>query len=299
MIAELNSIPKKSQLIIDARGCDFIDKEISEFIKDFKNDHAPHKQISLNLIGFKDQYKIHNYIDFINVTTYDVQSALTPQQVIKVLKEGNNRFLNDTCIHRSVTADIKSTAHMQHPIAVIVGCIDSRVPVEIVFDMNFGDLFCIRIAGNVVNDDVLASAEYACQVVGAKLIVVLGHTCCGAIQAACNGVKQGHITNLLAKIEPAIAAENTTIANRDGNNRVFVDHIMHLNVANTMQRIYSDSSVLRGMIQSETIGIVGAIYDINNGHVNFKDLSDQLYALTPGINDMVAIKSSKVINAEL
>ncbi len=299
LIAELNAIPKKSKLIIDARDCDFIDKEIIEFIKEFKNDHAPHKQISLNLIGFKDQYKIHNYIDFINVTTYDVQSTLTPQQVLKVLKEGNNRFLNDTCIHRSLTADVKNTAHMQHPIAVVVGCIDSRVPVETVFDMTFGDLFCIRIAGNVVNDDVLASAEYACHVVGAKLIVVLGHTHCGAIQAACNGVKQGHITTLLAKIEPAIAAENTTLDQRDGHNHVFVDHIMRLNVANTMQHIYSESPVLREMIQAETIGIVGAVYDVNSGNVNFKDLSDQLYALAPGLNDQVAIKSSKIINAEL
>lgn len=273
LVAELESIPKKAQLIIDARYSDYIDKEILEFIKEFQKEQAPHKQISLNLIGFKDHYNIHNYIDFINVTTFDVQATLTPHQVLSILKEGNQRFLDDTRIHRSFNVDIKHTAATQHPIAVVLGCIDSRVPVETILDMSFGDLFCVRVAGNVVNDDVLASIEYACHVMGAKLIVVLGHTRCGAIQAACEGVEQGHITQLLAKIQPAIAAETETISHRNSNNIEFMYNVTELNIANTLQHIYQESDILRSMTDKDEIGIVGAVYDVNSGEVNFKDFS--------------------------
>ena len=276
LVAELDSIQKKSQLIIDARYSDYIDKEIIEFINDFKESQAPHRQISLNLIGFKDRYMIHNYIDFINVTTYDVQSILAPHQVLNILREGNQRFLKDTCIHRSLKIDIKHTATTQHPIAVVLGCIDSRVPVETIFDMSFGDLFCIRIAGNVVNDDVLASLEYACHVIGVKLLVVLGHTRCGAIMAACDGVEQGHITQLLAKIKPAIAAEIKTESNRNGSNHEFVTNVTKLNTANTLQHIYHESSILRLMIDQDDVGIVGAVYDVNTGAVEFRDFSPQI-----------------------
>lgn len=246
LIAELDSIPEDSQLIIDARYSDYIDKEIVEFIKEFKDEQAPHRQISLNLIGFKEQYNIHNYIDFINVTTYDVQSILDAPKVLRILIEGNYRFLHDTRIHRSSKIDIKHTAVTQHPIAVVLGCIDSRVPVETIFDMSFGDLFCVRVAGNVVNDDVLASVEYACNVVGAKLIVILGHTRCGAIQAACDGVEKGHITQLLAKIKPSIKAETRTTTNRTSTNHEFVHQVTELNVANTLQDMYKRSDILRG-----------------------------------------------------
>ncbi len=273
LVAELDAIPRNSLLTIDARYSDYIDKEIIEFLKEFQSEHAVHKHISLNLIGFKEHYQIHNYIDFINVTTYDVQSTLTPHQALNILKEGNERFRNDTCIHRSFKTDIAHTATTQHPIAVVLGCIDSRVPVETIFDMSFGDLFCIRIAGNVVNDDVLASMEYACNVVGAKLIVVLGHTGCGAIQAACDSVKKGFITQLLAKIKPAIAAETYTSQDRSGKNHHFVHKVTQLNIANTIHTIYHESEILSTMIDQEKIGIVGALYDINSGEASFHDFS--------------------------
>lgn len=276
LVAELDSIPEDAHLTIDARYSDYIDKEIVELIKEFQEEQAPQKRISLNLIGFKDSYDIHNYIDFINVTTYDVQSTLTSQQVLTILKEGNQRFLEDICIHRSFKTDIKHTAVTQHPIAVVLGCIDSRVPVETIFDMSFGDLFCVRVAGNVVNEDVLASIEYACNVVGAKLIVVLGHTRCGAIQAACDGVEKGHITQLLAKIKPSILAETATIANRSGQNSDFVHHVTELNIANTLQHLYQKSTILRSMIDDDSIGLVGALYDVSSGEVDFKDFSSSL-----------------------
>jgi len=275
LVAELDSIPKNSQLIIDARYSQYIDKEIVELLKEFQQE-APHKQIALNLIGFKDTYDIHNYIDFINVTTYDVQASLTPLEVLTLLYEGNQRFLQDKRIHRSPKIDIKYTAQTQHPMAVVLGCIDSRVPVETVFDMSFGDLFCVRVAGNVVNEDVLASIEYACHFVGAKLIVVLGHTRCGAIQAACDGVEKGHISQLLAKIKPAVNAETRTTVNRTSANLQFLSSVTSLNIANTIQQIYKSSDILRLMIEKNEIAIVGAIYDVESGQVKFSDFADDL-----------------------
>ena len=295
LIAELESIPNKSQLIIDARYSDYIDKEMIEFIKDFKNEQAPNKHNYLNLIGFKDRYNIHDYIDFINVTTYDVQSTLNPQQVLNILREGNQRFLSDNCIHRSVHTQIQYTASKQFPIAIVLGCIDSRVPVETVFDMGFGDLFCIRIAGNVVNNDVLASIEYACQVVGAKLIVVLGHTKCGAVQAACDGVNQGHITQLLDKIQPAIDAEQTTTNERNSTNTLFVKHVTEFNVAHTLHQIYHGSNVLQQLINSDNIGIIGAIYDVSSGEVNFSNYASKVVAFETDNHHIFAEKLNQMI----
>lgn len=272
-IAELNAIPRHSQLIIDARNASYIDKEIIELMHEFKREQAPTRQIALNFEGFKDHYNIHNVIDFIKVTTYDIQANLRPEQVLNILQEGNQRFLQDMRIHRSPKLDMQQTAKAQHPIAVVLGCIDSRVPVETIFDMTFGDIFCIRVAGNVINMDVIASMEYACHVVKAKLIVVLGHTRCGAIQSACDGVQEGNITRLLAKIKPAIAAETETQENRTGQNMHFVNQVIHLNVANALQHIYQKSPILSTLVDNEEIGIAGAVYDVNSGTVHFKDYS--------------------------
>lgn len=283
LIEELDAIPNKSQLIIDARYSKYIDKEILELIQDFQYEQAPRKQISLNLIGFKKEYEIHDHINFINVTTYDVQAALTPQQALNILHEGNQRFIDDTRIHRSLTIDIKHTSATQYPMAVVLGCIDSRVPVETIFDMSFGDLFCIRIAGNVVNDDILASIEYACHVVGAKLIVVLGHTRCGAIAAACDEPPKGssHIPALLEKLHPAVEAEQATRSAQELSQDKQLHRVTELNVANTLKDIYQGSKILKPKLKDNTLAMVGAIYDVNTGQVNFKNFAKQAKELKP------------------
>lgn len=285
LVEELDSIPKKSQLIIDARYSKYIDKEILMLIQEFQSEQAPRKNISLNLIGFKQNYAIQDHINFINVTTYDVQASLSPKQILNILREGNQRFLQDTRIHRSLNIDIKHTSATQHPIAIVLGCIDSRVPVETVFDMSFGDLFCVRVAGNVVNDDVLASIEYACHVLGVKLIVVLGHTRCGAIAAACDDVKEGHITQLLAKIKPAIKAETSTTSNRTSENDSFVGHVTELNVANTLQGIYEGSPILKKQVEENNLGMVGAVYNVGTGKVQFKSFADRAKELHKNPNN--------------
>lgn len=270
LIAELKSIPKDSQLIIDARFTEFMDKEIIEYLEEFKEHLAPQKNISLNLMGFKSNYTIHDHIDFINVTTYDAQSILTPLDVLEILKQGNQRFLKDQRIHRSNMMDIQHTAQTQHPIAVVLGCIDSRVPVETIFDMTFGDLFCIRIAGNVVNDDVLASIEYACHIIGAKLIVVLGHTRCGAITAACQNIEEGHMTQLLNKIKPAIQIQEKNQLSPD------IEKITHLNIAHSMLEIKNRSSILANLLNKNKIGMVGAVYDVTSGQVHFSNYQPEM-----------------------
>lgn len=277
LIAELNTIPNDSQLIIDARFTEFMDKEIIEFIQEFKEEQAPQKNISLNLTGFKDHYAIHDHVNFINVTTFDAQSVLSPTKVLDILKQGNERFLNDQIIHRSNMMDIQHTAKTQHPIAIVLGCIDSRVPVETIFDMTLGDLFCVRIAGNVVNDDILASIEYACHVVGAKLIVVLGHTGCGAINAACHNFKEGHITQLLKKIKPAIHVQEKVSSTI---NEHFIEHVTHLNIAHSMSEITHKSPILHQLLEEQKIGIVGAVYDIHSGRVQFSDYQKELMNFT-------------------
>ncbi|MBA2648743.1 MAG: bifunctional SulP family inorganic anion transporter/carbonic anhydrase [Legionella sp.] len=295
LIAELDSIPRNSRLIIDARYSHYIDKEILELLKVFRDEQAPNKQISLNLIGFKDQYDIHNYIDFINVTTYDVQANLRPAQVLSILQEGNVRFLNDIRINRSNQADVRLTSKAQHPIAVVLGCIDSRVPVETIFDMSFGDMFCVRIAANVINDDILASMEYACNVVGAKLILILGHTQCGAIQSACDGIKKGHITQLLTKIKPAITAETTIQSNRNSQNVAFVNHVTELNVANTLKTIYARSEILHNMIDNNEISMTGAVYEVHSGKVRYKNYREELLKLDGQENEHLANKLEEVL----
>ncbi len=288
IIAELNTIPKHSQLIIDARYAEFIDKEITEYIHDFSTEQAPLRHIALNLIGFKENYNISNHINFINVTTYDTQAQLTPLSALNILREGNERFLKGKRIHRSNHIDIQHTSEAQHPIAIVLGCIDSRVPVETVFDMTFGDLFCVRVAGNVINEDILASIEYGCHVVGAKLIVVLGHTGCGAIQSACNDVEVGHITQLLAKIKPAITASQLMHPKPSDT----VTTVTHLNVANSMLEIFHGSTILKNLVVENKIGIIGAIYDIKTGQVKFSmyDSEIQLFNNSENLTFVDAIK---------
>ena len=173
--------------------------------------------------------------------------------------------------------DVQLTAKSQHPIAVILACIDSRVPVETIFDVSFGDLFCIRIAGNIINDDILASIEFACQIVGAKLIVVMGHTACGAIKAACGDYEGGYITQLLSKIKPAIKIQKTISSTVDDK---FVEDVTELNVVNSMVEIIKKSPIIDQLINENKIGLVGAVYDVNKGKVNFSEYEDKINYFT-------------------
>ena len=203
--------------------------------------------------------------------TQELQSAITPVMALKLLQDGNKRFENNLKVNRNLLQQANETSGSQHPFAVILSCIESRTSVELIFDQGLGDVFSVRIAGNVINEDILGSMEYACKVVGAKIIVVLGHTQCGAIRGACDHVEMGNLTALLNKIQPAIYEENSETENRNASNYIFVEKVASIHIKRTLHAILDRSPILKEMIETGTIGIIGAKYDVATGVVDFYD----------------------------
>jgi len=202
--------------------------------------------------------------------TPESQSAITPSQAIEILKQGNVRFTSGSTTSRDYQSQVSQTAGGQYPLAAVVSCIDSPLPTEIVFDQGIGDIFNARIAGNFVNEDILGSLEFACKVAGAKAIVVMGHTSCGAIKGACDKAELGNLTQLLEKITPAVdAVETPEGADRSSANAAFVDAVAAKNVEFTLAKIRENSSVLNEMLEANEIEIIGAMYDVATGKVSF------------------------------
>lgn len=203
--------------------------------------------------------------------TKEMQNAITPSQALELLKDGNKRFVNNLKINRNLLQQANETSDGQHPFAVILSCIDSRTSAELIFDQGLGDIFSTRIAGNIVNEDILGSMEFACKVAGSKIIIVLGHTKCGAVKGACDHVELGNLTALLGKITPAIDAEKTITDNRTSSNSEFVEKVSTINVKRTVDAIMAQSPILKEMIEKGEIGIAGGTHDISTGEVYFYD----------------------------
>lgn len=203
--------------------------------------------------------------------TRETQATMTPQKSLEYLKEGNQRFQNNLKANRNLLEQVNDTSEGQFPFATILSCIDSRVSAELVFDQGLGDIFSVRIAGNFVNEDILGSMEFASKVAGTKLIVVLGHTSCGAIKGACDDVKMGNLTAMLSKIKPAVNATNepSNQSLRNSKNSDFVDSVAENNVLITIANIRKQSPILKEMEDNNEIAIVGGMYDINTGAVTF------------------------------
>lgn len=201
--------------------------------------------------------------------TKETQEKVTPRMALQYLREGNQRFLNNLKLHRNLLNQVNETSDGQYPFAAILSCIDSRISAELIFDQGLGDIFSIRIAGNILNEDILGSMEYACAVANSKVIVVLGHTNCGAITSACNNVEMGHITHLVDKLKPAIALEKTVLFQRNGQNNDFVNKVSIINVELTIDEIRKRSPILREMEKEEKIMIVGGLYEVETGEVKF------------------------------
>jgi carbonic anhydrase len=195
--------------------------------------------------------------------TKEIQENMTPEQALERLLEGNRRFRKNRPARPDLAAQVKDTASGQNPFASVLGCIDSRAPSELIFDQGIGDLFNARVAGNIVNEDILGSLEYACHVAGSKLILVLGHTSCGAVTAACNHVEMGNITALLSKIAPAV--------NAFGSAHADVDEVAMENVRLNIRRIREESEILANMEATGEIQIRGAMYDVATGKVTLLD----------------------------
>ena len=199
----------------------------------------------------------------------ETQTNLTPDTALQILKEGNQRFINNLKANRNLLQQVNETSTGQFPFATILSCIDSRTSAELIFDQGLGDVFSIRIAGNILNEDILGSMEFGTKVVGTKIILVLGHTKCGAIVGACNHVELGNLTGLLKKVQPAIEHETQTAEQRDGSNKTFVNNVAQLNVTLTIERIRKESPIIAELEQQGAIKIVGGMYDVETGVVDF------------------------------
>lgn len=197
------------------------------------------------------------------------QSALTPAQALEKLEAGNARFAAGQPLHRDWPQQRAATAAGQYPFAVVLSCIDSRVSSEIIFDQGFGDIFNARVAGNILDDDILGSMEFTCKIAGAKLIVVVGHSHCGAVKGACSGAQLGHLTGLLDKIQPSMAEVKAKLPGVAATDGKFIEEVAESNVHHVTQQIREQSPVLRELIDSGKVGIVGGIYDLDSGKVQF------------------------------
>ena len=197
------------------------------------------------------------------------QAALTPEKALAELKAGNARFVAGHPLHRDLKAEVKATASGQYPSAVVLSCLDSRQPIEIVLDQGIGDIFSARVAGNVLNDDILGSMEFACKAMGSKLIAVIGHSNCGAIKGSVDDVKLGKLTDVLAKIKPAAEGTKAESGERTGKNLKFVDAVAVANVHGVMEEIRAKSPILKEMLDAKQIGMVGGMYDLGTGRVEW------------------------------
>lgn len=203
--------------------------------------------------------------------TKETQATTTPERALEFLRQGNQRFVNNLQLNRDLLQQVNETREGQWPFATILSCIDSRTSAELIFDQGLGDIFSIRVAGNVVNTDILGSMEFACHVAGSKLLVVLGHTSCGAIKGACDHVELGNLTELLSKIQPAVYQESSerdpTL--RNSKNREFVENVTRINIRRSVNAVVERSFILEQLIEKGQIGVIGAMHDIETGVVHF------------------------------
>lgn len=280
LVSALEKLKKGETVLIDASNTYYIDPDVYTVIKEFKTEVAEQKHIDLKLIGFKSHYPelVGEEVD-INISTQEVQRQLTPAQVLQLLKEGNHRFVNHERLQHNIARQIQVTSQSgQHPFAAVLGCMDSRAPTERIFDVGIGDLFSLRIAGNVAGQKVLGSLEFACKSKGAKLIVVLGHTDCGAVTSACQLYEQNRdITKLTDTpnvqffLKPIMQAADSVNKEMSSYalNTDFIHAVTVQNVRNNMHYILNQSETLRKMVEQGEVGIVGGIYDVSSGQVTF------------------------------
>lgn len=262
------AIPEGSRVIIDASYSDFIDNDVVETITDFKNAVSKEKNIQLNVIGLKDKYQLDDHIQFVNVLDKATQQKLMPSDVLELLKKGNERFVKGKWTEKYLKHQVNATSFGQNPMAVIVSCIDSRTSPEIIFDAGLGDLLSIRIAGNVINEDIIGSIELACSKIGTKLVVVLGHSHCGAVSAAMQGVTDGHFAKIAHKIDRAIAQcqcdRQQASEGSEAHNKV-----AQQNAHNALEDLLRQSEYLADATRQKTISIVAAFYNTASGEVVF------------------------------
>ncbi|MEZ5384491.1 MAG: carbonic anhydrase [Prosthecobacter sp.] len=277
----LNDIPRGGRVLIDARGTNYIDPDIRDLISDFRDKTSVAHGVEVNFLGLKEHNLSDHRMEFVDFTSREAQTSLSPQGVLDILQAGNQRFLTGNRIERDFSRQIMATSSGQFPMAAVLGCIDSRAPAEVVFDLGLGDIFSARVAGNVATTELLGSLEYACAVVGAKLVVVLGHTSCGAVNAAVDllaaakkaseATPCGNLDGLVIEIQQAI--DPTTLKKPDEwspeEKAAYANEISRINVMRTIKAIRQRSKTLDTLVEQGKIAVVGALYDVSSGAVSF------------------------------
>ncbi len=266
-------VPNHSKVLIDATYSDFIDEDVLEVIDDFKNVVAPERDIKLNIVGLKDKYQLSDHIQFVNVLDKETQQNLKPTEIIDLLKAGNDQFVKGKWNEKYYRHQVNATSMGQNPMAVIISCIDSRTSPDIIFNAGIGDLISIRIAGNVINPEIIGSVELAIKEIKAKLIVIMGHSNCGAIHASILNINDNNIASITSKIDKAIDQCGCKKAEIDIKNGDIMERITQLNTQNSISELLSQSPYLRRRILNNEAGIVSAYYDTTSGIVHFEQMA--------------------------
>lgn len=279
------SVPAGSKVIIDATRSSYIDEDVLEIIADFRDTVAPERKIQLNIFGLKGHYDRHDHIHFVNVLDKQTQEKLKPAEILNLLKAGNERFRDGKLKTRHYRHQVNATSFGQNPMAVIVSCIDSRTSPEIIFDAGIGDLLTIRIAGNIINPEIIGSIEMSVKKIGAKLIVVVGHSNCGAVGAAVAELKEGNIGHVTSRIDRAISQCGHTHSEIDPGDQEMMQKITLLNIENSISEVLSQSDYLSSKVSTKEVGIIGAYYNTKNGTVDFSDHDGYKFEATNAFNN--------------
>lgn len=281
LVRALDAVPHGGHVLLDARRTDYIDPDLLSLIRDFQEQTAPARAVKLSLLGFRSKYQLGDLTQYVAHSTRDLQAQLSPEQVLQVLKDGHDRFRSGRRLTRDLGRQVIDTSGGQHPLAVVLSCIDSRTPAELVFDLGVGDVFSVRIAGNVTSRKVLGSIEYGCAVAGAKLILVMGHTRCGAVTAAIDFIGSGktpneatgcqHLAQIVEEIQQSIDPRTCRGLDRmtTSEKELFVDSVARRNVTRSVQMIIEQSGTLRHLVRRGKVMVVSAIYNIATGEIEF------------------------------
>jgi carbonic anhydrase len=286
---QLDGVPRGGHVLLDARTTDYIDPDVFDLIHDYKEKVAPARGVELSLVGFHSRYpELGDRTQYVDYSTRELQDAATPEQVLQILKDGHERFRNGKRLTRDLARQVDATAEGQHPLAVVLSCIDSRTPAELIFDLGMGDIFSARVAGNVAGRKVLGSVEYACAVAGAKLLLVMGHTRCGAVTAAVRLTESGadpeqatscqHLGHIVGDIEASVDIERLKDFGKlsKGEQEALIDEVARRHVARVARTLPTQSRTLEALVRKGEIAIVGAMYDVVTGNIEFLEDSNHL-----------------------
>ncbi|QDU47410.1 bifunctional SulP family inorganic anion transporter/carbonic anhydrase [Symmachiella dynata] len=284
LVQALDGIPQGGSVLIDARNSSYIDPDVLGLLHDFKNTSAPARGISVSLLGFRNRYFLEDEIQYIDYSTHELQERLTADQVLEMLIAGNERFRSGNTLTRHTIRQINATATAQHPLAVVVSCMDSRAPVEMIFDVGVGDVFVVRVAGNVISPEVLASIEYGCVIARAPLVLVMGHTNCGAVTATVdaicglsfNDAGCSHLKYIVDEVSPSIDGLSHFNAEQasEEDKIAFVNQVSERNVQHSVDAILQRSPAISEQVRNGQAAVVGAMYDVNTGQLHCQDVNE-------------------------